>query len=182
MAKGPRMLSSKRKTMESPAPILEKIKLTSKEIKTFRKEYYEDMFSYRLWPISDDYLEFCADEWVHYAKDNDDILCLDEYRLQKGIDKNTWADWLKRNTKLARAQEFVRDLLAVRRMRGALKGSLYYGAVSIEQPFYDDRHRELAEWRAKLNSKDDRATGNITVEIQQYPNSLLVPEKKDDNE
>jgi hypothetical protein len=67
-------------------------------------------------------------------------------------------------------------------MRGALKGSLYYGAVSIEQPFYDDRHRELAEWRAKLNSKDDRATGNITVEIQQYPNSLLVPEKKDDNE
>jgi hypothetical protein len=148
-------------------------------LKTYDQECYEDMFTFVTTPISPEYLTKCAIEWVNMTYNNDDILFMNEYRMQKGIPQTTWEDWVNRSSKLKSAQSFVREIIAMRREKGGLLNKYNSAMVMKIQCVYSKEWKETEEWRSSLAAKNDtHQTQPIQVILENYPNSPLVPPKK----
>lgn len=148
-------------------------------IKTYDEEMYQDMFTFVTTPISAEYLKKCAREWIDVTRDNEDILFIHEYRVHKEIPEKTWERWIDRSPELQNARTLVRDIIAMRREKGAIQNK-YNGAVITKvQCVYSKEWKETEEWRASLSAKHEESkVAPIQVILERYPDSPLVPMKK----
>lgn len=149
------------------------------QIKTYTQEFYQDMYSFQTMPIPEHYFDKLAEEWVDYVKNNDDVLFMGEYHIKKGVAKSTFEEWVQRNPNLQRARAFVREIISMRREKGALTRKYDPTTVFKMQHTYDNAWKEMEEWRASLKEKvENQGSGSITVVMERFPNSPLVPEKR----
>ena len=70
------------------------------------------------------------------------------------------------------------QIIGDRREVGGLKKKLDPGMISTTMPHYDQDWKDLAEWRSKLTKDEQEGKGNVTIVMEKFPNSDLVPEKK----
>ncbi len=151
---------------------------TKKPIMPFEQEYYLNMYSWIQIPISLEYVKKCAAEWVEMARDNE-VLLMDEYPVQKGIPTTTWYEWIGRCPELKSAQTQVKEMIAIRRERGAMQNKYNSGMVMRMQHYYKREWKEAEEWRSSLSAKNEAvAQQPIQVILERYPDSPLVPMKK----
>jgi len=148
-------------------------------IKSMEQEYYRDMFSFTMKPISQEYLLKLALEWVDTVASNEDILVLEEYAILKGIQYPIMHRWMKRCPELQEAHDHVMCILSVRREKGALNNKLNTVMVVKSMAMYNMRWKDIEEWRAQMSEKIAGATGQLIVEMNKYPETQEVPRKKD---
>ena len=149
------------------------------QIKTFEEEYYRDMFTMKLQPVSVDYLLKFALEWVEWVMANDWVITLTAYINTKGVHKNTVDRWIVRCPELKEASDFVRQIIAERRDFGAATRKYSDSWIKHTHPLYDPEFKQLEEWRSSMKEKIAGAGGGkIVVEMSKSPNSDLVPERK----
>lgn len=174
-------MEKKRKKAVKVNTSIKKDKVTNvaKPIKTMEEEFYRDMWSFQVMPVPPSYMEHLAQEWVHYVKNNPDVLLMSQYHEEKGISVSQWDRWVNKNPTLQEAREFVKRMIATRRELGGLMKKYDTGMICKVQQNYDKSWRESEEWRASLREKvEGSASGNITVVMERFPNSPLVPEKR----
>ncbi len=159
--------TNKRKPPKEQAPI-----------KTYRQEMYTDMFTLRQTPISDDYLEKFALEWITVTLNDDDMLTLNDFYFKKGVNKGTVEGWIQRSPIVREAHDYVVNILGNRRERGSIKKQYDSTTILRSQHMYDKAWQASEEWRANLQAKISGAGGNILVEMQAFPSSDLVPKKR----
>lgn len=148
-------------------------------IKTFTQEYYQDMYTFQTMPIPMHYFDKLAEEWVDYVKNNEDVLFMAEYHVKKGVSKTTFEEWVQRSPNLQAARAFVKEIISMRREKGALLRRYDPATVFKMQHTYDAAWKEMEEWRASLKEKsENQGSGNITVVMERFPNSPLVPHKR----
>ncbi len=148
-------------------------------IKTFQQEYYTDMYTFQMKPIPEGYFVRIAEEWIDYVKNTPDVLLMSEYRIEKGISQDTFEDWVRKSPTLKEARDFVRGILALRREKGAIARKYDAGMICKVQHLYDIDWKQSEEWRASMKEKIEGPSGsNITVVMERFPNSPLVPEKR----
>lgn len=147
-------------------------------IKTVEEEYYKDMFSFTR-KISDEYLEKLALEWVDVSLKDNDMLCLEEFHIAKGIQAKTMSRWMQRCVQLQEAHDHVLSILGARREKGALTRKYDSSMVLKSMAMYNVKWKEIEEWRSALSAKVAAAGGGIqVVEIEKFQDSPLVPHKK----
>jgi hypothetical protein len=138
------------------------------------------MFSFKMNPVSIPYLLKFAVEWVDWVQNTPTALVRNAYFNIKGIHKATVDRWMVRCPQVKEASEFVKQLLSERREMGVLKGKMPEGWVSKYQALYDPEFKELEQWRNSMKEKIAGSTATIqVVELERYPDSPLVPVKKE---
>ena len=152
--------------------------MDSKEtMKTYHQEYFVDLFSGAKIPVTDEYLKKCATEWLGLVQD-EEILMMSTYRLRKRIPNQTWDTWIQRCPELKAARDLVRDMIAERRECGGLKFKYSAPLIMRMQHLYDQDWKESEVWRASLAPKSESITQPIQVVLERFPDSPLVPVKK----
>ncbi len=154
------------------------------EVKTFEQEYFMDMFTLKMKPVSYDYKLKFALEWVNVAMADEDMLTLEEFYILKGIDPRTVERWLKTCPELQQAHDFVMCILGVRREKGGLNHKYDSAIVRTSMAIYSVRWKDIEEWRNAMKEKiAGSGSGTIrVVELERFADSPLVPHKKVENE
>jgi hypothetical protein len=169
MAKTTKRSTVKAKPATKAAPI----------IKTFQDEYYRDMFSLKMKPISRDYKLHFALEWVTVTKEDEDILTLGQFYNLKGINKSIVEGWVKDTPEVKEAHDFVMQIIGTRREVGALTRKLDANVFLRSAANYDSSWRDLEEWRNSMREKISGASaGNFVIEMNKMPETDLVPRRK----
>lgn len=150
---------------------------TKIELKTYHEEYFVDLFSGAKIPVTDEYISKCAAEWLQVVRE-EEILLMTEYHVRKGIHPQTWSQWLNRSQELRDARDLVRCMIAIRRERGGLKNQYSAQWGLKQQHVYDKEWKESEEWRATLTPKAENGTQPIQVILERFPDSPVVPVKK----
>ena len=144
-------------------------------------EKFQMQYGFGKKPVSDDFLNDLAKQLVEWCQ-REDALTINKFCEMIGIARSTYDSWTKRETKLKQAHEFAKMCISNRMMEGAiyLNKGMRENAVSHLLPLYSDEYREASHLRASLRAQDNTGEKqNITVEMNQFPGSNLVPEKKD---
>lgn len=171
-----------KKTNKTNTITKQKAKTCQPPIRTFKQEYYLDLFSFKMHPVSNDYLIKFALEWVNWVCNNEDVLTVNEYFICKGVHARTVWNWKQRCAELKEAHAFVLQVLGTRREKGALTRKYDSNMVRLTMSLYDSKWKELEEWQAQLRTKETQAINGIrVVEIERFPNSDLVPLRKIEN-
>jgi hypothetical protein len=154
--------------------------VTLKEpLKTYQEEIYTNPYTLITTPVSQDYLKRLAREWINMTRDNEDVLFIHEYRVQKEILEITWQRWMNKCPELKEAYTVVKEIIAMRREKGALQNKLNGNIVAKIQCVYSKEWKETEEWRSSLSAKNESSNVQpIQVILESYPSSPLVPVKK----
>ena len=159
MANSPKVSTKSKKTPKS----------TLAPIETFQNEYYRDMHTLRMSPISKDYLEKFALEWISHALADDDMLTVNDFLLKKGVSKGTVQQWYERVPEFKEAYNHIVTILGNRRERGSIKRQYDSATILRSQHMYDDAWRAADEWRANLTAKaNGSGSGNVIVEMHEF--------------
>lgn len=154
-----------------------------KVILTHKEEYEKGMFSLRIMPVDDAYLELFAQEMIEWAITDEDALKITQYYNLKRLHHSTVDGWMERFPRLKQAHDIVLQVIGVRREVGAMKGKYDSAIVRSTQAMYETSWKKIEEWRANLKAQSIAAAGGIqVVEIERFPDSKLVPKRKNDNE
>src|ERR1700677_1494254 len=105
-------------------------------VMTMEEEYYMNMFTLKMTPISNDYLLKFALEWVDAVEADEEILTLLDFPAKKRVNEGTIHRWMKRCPELQESHDMVKTILASRRELGALNGNLDTGIVRQQQAWY----------------------------------------------
>lgn len=139
---------------------------------------YHDMFSLRLKPVPDAFIDQVAENLVRWALTTEDALILKEFYVLQGMNSTDMKRWCERNENLKRAHQFALMVLGIKREKGALTRKLDAGMVASSMAHYCEDWKALAEWRSALTKTDDQKSQEIHVHLDGIPSSPLVPEKK----
>ena len=160
---------------------IRKPNIAVKPITKFCGSGYAD--SWRSFPISNARLEQLALEYEQDVEEHTEILHLVEWRVLKGIHRRSFEDFLKRCPALKEAHQHVKDILTVRRDKGAATNAFNSAYITSSMPTYSFELQEQITWLSSLRQKENAAlsaTYNIikTQDIE-LPNMSLpdVPEK-----
>jgi hypothetical protein len=161
-------------------------KMDTKNVKNplgnVERECYLNVNTFTMIPMVDDYFKKLAIEWIDLAK-NTEMLLMNEFHIQKGFSRAGFDKWIARSSELQEAQSIVRSIIGVRRERGGLKNEYNTNLVAKMQHNYDQDWKNSEEWRANLAVKHQISTQQpITVVLEAFPSSSLVPVKKETND
>lgn len=150
-------------------------------VKTFEEEFYRDMFSFKMVPIVNGYLEKIALEWVEVTLKDETILTLDDYYFLKGLQEFSVNRWMKRCIELKEAHDYAKAIIANRREKGAIINKYNSNTILRCMPLYSEKWKDLEEWRATLSAKIALASGgnkNITIEVNPVERCEKVKDPK----
>lgn len=152
-------------------------------IKPHREEFERGMFYFRVKPIDMEHLEEFALEMLTWALEDEDALKITQYYNLKRLHHSTVEAWMGRCPKLREAHDMVLQVIGARREVGAMKGKYDSAIVRSTQAMYETSWKKIEEWRANLKAQSLAAAGGIQiVEIERFPDSNLVPERKKNDE
>jgi len=142
-------------------------------------EQYRDLFTMRMKPVPQSFIEKISLELIHWALNNDNALTLKRFFYEHGIPNTYVTKWMKKYPILNEAIDEARFLLGIRREEGALKKIFDAGTMKASLHHYDPAVREDIVWQAELKQKMDEKTqnNNISWVLEKFPSSNLVPEK-----
>jgi hypothetical protein len=149
------------------------------EVKSFHDEYYRDMFTLKMNPVSIDYLLKFALEWVEWVIANEHVITRESFFNAKRVHNTTVDRWINRCPELAEASIFVNQILADRREVGAATFKLSEKWISSTHALYSPKFKDLEIWRNEMKIKVSGAGTTLRViEIEKAQSSDLVPHRK----
>jgi len=169
VSKNPEEVATEARKCMKYKPRVRKISTKKKKLKRFYEDetLYMDIFTLKEKPVSDALLEQLAArlvEWVLGAEENERLVFEDFLRSVGRTDKS-FALFMKRSSKLKAAHRFALMCLGANRERGMLLQQLNGSGVVVSMPLYSERWKELLEWKASLNNKEESKPTTINVVI-----------------
>jgi hypothetical protein len=144
------------------------------------EEYY-NYDSMRLVPITNATLERLMDNGRKWARDVKDAIKLKQWTDLNGIPWCTWQEWVKKYPIAAQGAQDILIILGNKRELGLVERKYEPGSIIFMMPHYDDDWGNMCKWRASLKPKEgEQKSGETFIVIEKYPESDLVPEKKDE--
>jgi hypothetical protein len=132
-------------------------------------EYYRDMTTLRMHPVSEAYLLKFAMEWVEWSLNPaNNCTSLEEFFIHKRINTNTVYRWQNRCEELQAAHDFVKEFLYTKRDKGAVEKRYDSAYSRMSMPMYSNKFRDLEEWRAKTAQKIASTTGQPYVVVERF--------------
>ncbi len=144
---------------------------------------YQDFYTGSTKIMSENGIYKLAEELLDWARNDVEAFKLSQFRLHRGIPRDTWKEWVRKYPRFKEANEEAKEMIGNRREIGAMRHELNYGVVGFTMPFYDPEWKEETVRRASLkegSSGDGKVM--ITVVTDAVPNSPLVPERKKEEE
>ena len=144
------------------------------------EEYY-NYNSMALIPITTATLYRLLGNGIKWAREIDDAIKLSQFQDMNGISKRTWQRWREKHKWFDEGTEQILTILGNKREAGLLTRKYEPGSTIFMMPHYDDDWGKMCEWRANLKPKEGIVkSGETFVVIEKYPESDLVPAKKDE--
>lgn len=141
---------------------------------------YPDLFFLREQPMPEVIIKRLVAEMIEFS-DRPTTLRASQFWNDKKINSGYYWQWKEKFPELKQAYEYMLARIAERRDLGAMTREFDGNYIKDSQPMYDPEYKALLEWKAHLAKKEEGAgQGNITVVLEQFPESRLVPKKKVD--
>lgn len=150
-------------------------------------EDYTHLFTRRQTPMTESGLERMAQEMVKWAYEDKNALRPWDFAAIKGIGRKTYYEWIERYPVIANAHQDVLAIIGSRREIGAIKREYSEKTILFSLHRYDPEALEDTKFHASLKAEAEaKATTNyvvknVEVQMPNFGNSPLVPEKKDKN-
>ncbi len=157
---------------------------TEKDEETKKHSWGEDylcVFSFKRKPVSLASKQELAKQLMMWVNTPESFK-ISQFYLSKGISHATWQDWIRSCPELKAANEYAKETLGNKReLQATLKDGIYDPAmIKPTLGHYCPIWREEQEMIANLKSESEgKGNGTINVIMQKYPESDLVPLKKD---
>jgi hypothetical protein len=135
---------------------------------TYEKSVYTNLSIIRL-----------GKEVIAWARNNPDAIKIGQFLEEKGIGRRSWNRWCENYPDLQEAYEHAKMIIGNRREFGALTRKYDSGYVSKTQITYCEDYKEALRETAAITNKELLNSGNRVVVIERYPDSPLVPHKKE---
>ncbi len=145
-------------------------------------DQYRDLFTLKMKPIPEIFIEKIAVELIDWAKNNKDALVLRDFFHEKGIPVSSYKQWAQRNEVLRQAVEEAKYLIGSRREKGAIKRQYDVNMIRSSLFIYDPEWKEVEEYQAELRHKIEESNKEIQWVINQFPETTIVPKKKKEDE
>lgn len=143
------------------------------------EEYY-NYDSMKLIPITNATLRRLIENGIKWAREVDDAIKLSQFQDKNGIAKRSWQRWREAYKWFDEGTEQILTILGNKRELGLITRKYEPGSIIFMMPHYDDDWGNMCKWRASLKPKEVESKASETfVVIEKYPESSLVPEKKD---
>lgn len=153
---------------------------TSQKEHTRMLDRYPDLFFLREHPMPEAIIRRIIDEMIEFAE-RPTTLTAKQFWNEKKINSRYYHLWKEKHPDLEQAYNYLLAKIAERRDLGAITRQYDGNYIKDSQPIYDPEYKALLEWKASLAKKEEGAgQGNITVVLEQFPESRLVPKKKAD--
>ncbi len=142
-------------------------------------EDYHCVLSMKMKPVNEAWLDKFSLDWIEHARTNQGYINIWSYPvITVGLSITTVQTWMKKHENVLKAHKYVKNICGVRRDTGASSRELDSTWISKTMPLYCDDFKDLETWRANLKSEVESGPKNITVLMQPYPKTDIVPEKK----
>lgn len=151
----------------------------SKEPVSNKKSVQKFDSLWRQRPVSDKYLDDLAIRLRDWALYNEEAFKLSQFILEEGVWEGNFFKWLERNENLREAHKDALTAIGNRREIGALKKKLDSSLTTLTMPMYDPEWKKFIEWKSSLTQANKEEGGTKIVVIEKFPESPLVPAKKD---
>lgn len=153
----------------------------SKESRSFSKLLgeYQNFQSNQRSPVTEHMLDRLGQELITFAYESD-ILRVEWFFSLRGISPSTAREWTYKYPSFKESYHAARSIIGMRREDGALKRKFDASTAHFTLPLYDQEWREALEYRQKLKEEETSKTQPITVVLEAFPNSPLVPVKKEE--
>jgi len=147
-------------------------------------DQYRDLFTMKMKPVPESFIHRLAKDLIDWAMNNEDALVLRDFFFSKGIGDGVANAWARRHPVLKDAFTQAKFMIGSRREKGAIKKQYDVSMVKASMPRYDPDWKEDEIWRAELKQKQEEKTqqSNIQWVLEKFPNSPVVPEKKEDKD
>lgn len=166
---------------------MSKKKEETPEVKETRNEINEEeaiehycLFEMRLVPKPVSDIKKIAKDLIHWADTEPKTYKITQFLKKYRLHTEAFYRWCKRVPELDDARKYALGRIGERREIGALEKELDSAMVRSTMAHYDTDHRKLMEWEASLKAKEEEKKNNVTVILEKYPESNMVPEKKDE--
>lgn len=145
-------------------------------------ETYTDTYLFREKPISPQGIERLAQEFIKWAREDENALKVSSFFKIKGIPMMDIERWIKKPEfwKLKLAYTEGLEIIGDRREMGALNKKLSEGMITHSMPQYDRDWKNNIEWRSRLRREekaDQQNQGPQIVVLERFPGCDLVPER-----
>lgn len=138
-------------------------------------EEYFDIFTFKVKPVSDIYMEKLAEKMREWAQQDDSLRLEDFYDLS-GISPDNFERWYKRSLPLKTIHDYTIRRLASRREIGALKNELNVSMVCKTLGHYCKIYDSEEEKRIKRHEKE-RSKEEVLWVMEKAKSSDKVPDK-----
>lgn len=159
------------------------MKLSTKTAKTIKNntrnkksatkviDQYSDLFTFRMRPVSEAFIERLASDLVKWSIKADDALKLCQFILNKGIHPKTFYSWAKKYPTLGMAKDVALAAIGNRREIGAIKNKYNASVVMSQMSKYDPSWWKLEVERAELRARTQQKSESdirYTIVVDSY--------------
>ncbi len=150
----------------------------TKKVTVWDEEYF-DLFTFKVKPVSDAFLEKVAEGLWKWA-DLESSFRISDFHLDRGISKKDFYRWIGRDKKMKFAHEYAMARIASRREKGALFNELNVTMVTKTLGHYCEVYSQEEQKRSDQRQKENLDAQKTIVVIDKAPNCDKVPVKKKD--
>lgn len=115
-----------------------------------------------------------ADAFIEWSK-KEDTLTFNSFPLSLMIPVSSFDTYPEKSEYFAKAYDIALRTIGARRERLAREGKANSQIVLATMPLYDPEYKK---WLRSLKQKEQEQAGNITVVIEKFPESNVVPPKQ----
>lgn len=115
-----------------------------------------------------------ADELIEWSK-KEDSLTFNSFPLDLMIPVDNFNNYPEKSEYFSQAYDIALRNVGARRERLAREGVINSQIVLATMPLYDPEYKK---WLKSMRQKEQEHKGNITVVIEKFPETNLVPPKK----
>lgn len=152
--------------------------LTNREMKSSVTAFYRDAKTGLVKPMAQADITALCNRLKGWSETDEKAFTINQFCVREGIPRSTLYEMAEKIEEVRDALDYALLSIADRRQIGAITREIdgKYSLFQIQR--YDPEIRREMEWQASIAQKDDAQTGNITVVMQDFPASPLVPERK----
>lgn len=149
------------KKSKTPNTSSKRKKRAKKPVRDWKDEYL-CMWSFKLKPVKEEYLEHLGEEFIKWCReareqkpDERDRFSLERFLEDKGIDVDTFTDWRKRSKKLAQSVKIGKMMLGNMIEEGLLKKRYSEKGSMFVLHNYIDRYEKDNKYHQDLKNIKD---------------------------
>lgn len=126
-------------------------------------EDYMDLFSFKLKPVTQGFIDRLAHELNEWSKQEDSLVLRDFYD-SKDIPRDAFYRWIDKYPELQEAFKVAKGRISSRREKGGMTRKFDPSFIINSMPMYDSEWKEFVQWKSNLKSSEG-SNDKIVIEI-----------------